>query len=99
MDRGPDLDDVSALGQEGEIQVPHLRCVPCGSPADVAGGNAKQFQSKRIVHSARVLEPNKERGWSRATYRLGANVCEVINGSEIIKHSNLEVYHTSRGQR
>lgn len=24
--RGPDLDDVLALGQEGKVQVPHLRC-------------------------------------------------------------------------
>lgn len=62
VDRGPDLDDVPALGQEGEIQVSHLRCVPCVSPADVPGGNAKQFQSKRsVVHSIRVLEPKKER--------------------------------------
>lgn len=25
--RCPDLDDVSALGQEGKVQVPHLRCL------------------------------------------------------------------------
>lgn len=26
VDRGPDLDDVPALGQEGQVQVPHLWC-------------------------------------------------------------------------
>lgn len=52
MHRVPDLDYVSALGQEGKVQVPHLCCGCAALASSIRDGDGTRHSKKKAYLSA-----------------------------------------------